>query len=396
MDFIFSYHRSLTLGNGEPPELIHPLISFCERNNYSYLIFEESDVKFFKNYNLSKNITPFIFISIIESILRKIFIFISSEDLIQDWRHGINRGKLDKKVSRITAIFLRKLNCKKIITLVSHKSNFWFFACPNSDIFDLQHGIIFDGDLNYVKEGMPPKFKVETNIKTLVHSDLIKNLLINRDDTNFYDENNVKKIGRSVNRKDLPNILQNESKLERYILFSAQNALDCGKAEQKQYLEKATNFFIDIKPILLKYNFKIIHRDHPRADLDEPIPYLENEYIFRRHNKDLWRDIEDSFLHMTFNSSSAIEAASCGLPTIFLELDNPSSGDFPDLASKDIYLRQYKYPHKNLFVSSIQDFDNALSDYIRNITNYSEGVLQWHNTLVESISDDSITKALSL
>ena len=396
VDFIFSYHQSFAKKDGTLPELIEPLISYCKKYDYSYIIFEETDITIQEKYIFPDKAVPLIFISLIESFLRKFFTWTSSENFSQDWRQGINRGALDQKVSKITSFFVSKIECKKIITLVSHKSNFWFYGLPSADMYDLQHGIIFDGDINYLFNGLPPEFKVRTEMKTLVHSDFFKNLLINRDDTNFYDENNVKKIGRSIIKKDLSNTLQNESQHERYILFSAQNALDCGEAQQKKYLEKATNFFINIKPILFKYNFKIIHRDHPRANLDEPIPYLENEYIFRSNNKDLWRDIEDSFLHITFNSSSAIEAASFGLPTIFLELDNPSSGDFPDLASKDIYLRQYKYPHKNLFVSSIQDFDDALSDYIRNITNYSEGVLQWHNTLVESISDDSISKALSL
>jgi len=394
LDFIFSYHQSLAPSDGKPPELIEPLLNFCKRNNYSYLIFEETDIDFNQKYNFSNKAVPLIFISLVESFLRRIFIFFSSEDLIQDWRHGINRGKLDQRVTKISSLFLRKINCKKIITLVSHKSNFWFYGFPNSEIFDLQHGIIFDGDLNYIKDGIPPKFKVNTNMKTLVHSDLIKNLLIENDSTNFYNDKNVKTIGRNLQYVKSKKLELEKLPGEKFLLFSAQNAMDCGAEEQEIYTKKISNFFKKITPILIKKNIKVLHRDHPRADFLKQLPYLDLDYIERSRRVSIFEDLEDSFCHMTFNSSSAIEAASIGVPTIFLELNNPTSGDFPDLAARDIYLNQYKYPIKSFFVTSEIEFEKAINNILENMQSLSMDALEWHDQLVEQISDDLIVRSL--
>ena len=338
IDFIFSYHRSFASKDGTPPELIKPLISYCKKYNYSYIIFEETDISLQKKYVFPDNTVPLIFISFIESFLRKLFTWTSSENFSQDWRQGINRGALDQKVSKISSFFVSKIECKKIITLVSHKSNFWFYGFPLADIYELQHGIIFDGDINYLLNGLPPEFKVRTGIKTLVHSDLFKNLLIKGDSSNFYNGQNVKNIGihSDLLKSSVPQN-KNISNIN-YILFSAQNALDCDQEERELYMKKTTNFFKVIEPVLRKNSLKILHRDHPRADLSIPIPYLDFDYVSRSNQSKLSDDLQNTIFHMTFNSSSTIEAASFGLPTIFLELDKPTSGDFPDLAAEDIFL----------------------------------------------------------
>ena len=301
---------------------------------------------------------------------------------------------MDQKVSKISSFFVTKIECKKIITLVSHKSNFWFYGFPAVDIYDLQHGIIFDGDINYLLNGLPPEFKVKTGMKTLVHSDLFKNLLINGDSSNFYNEKNVRNIGRhsDVFKSSAP---KNISKLN-YILFSAQNALDCDQAEREIYIKKTTNFFKIIEPILKENNLKILHRDHPRADLSISIPYLDFEYVSRSNHSKLMDDFQNPILHMTFNSSSAIEAASFGLPTIFLELDKPASGDFPDLAARDIFFRQYEYPLSKCLVSSVGEFEIAIKEILSESSAIKQLILDWHKKLAATMTDESIAEALNL
>ena len=396
VDFIFSYHKSFASKDGKLPELIKPLISYCKKYNYSYLIFEETDIASQKKFIFQDKAVPLIFISLIESLLRKVFIWTSSENFTQDWRQGINRGKLDQKVSKISSFFVSKIECKKIITLVSHKSNFWFYGFPAADIYDLQHGIIFDGDINYLLNGLPPDFKVKTGMKTLVHSDLFKNLLINGDSSNFYNEQNVRNIGRhqDVVKFSAPKN-ENISNLN-YILFSAQNALDCDQEEREIYMKKTTNFFKIIEPILKENNLKILHRDHPRADLSIPIPYLDFDYISRSNNSTLTDDFQNPIFHMTFNSSSAIEAASYGLPTIFLELDKPTSGDFPDLAAKDIFFRQYEYPLIKCLVSSVQEFEIAIEEILSKSSAIHQTILDWHQKLATKMTDDLIFDALDI
>ena len=393
IDLIFSYHKLFARSDGRPPELIEPIISFCKKNNYSYLIFEESDLSIYKEYKLSENIIPLFFISLLESALRKLFLLLGFVDIKN--RHffeGIDRGELDQKVSKISSFFVRRIKCKKIITLVCHKSNFWSYGIPSAEIYDLQHGIIFDGDINSVLDGRPPDFKIKTGINTLVYSELFKDLLIQNDSTNFYNHNNVKKIGthKSKNNKNI-NLAENHS-----VLFSAQNALDYGPTEQKQYIDKVTKFFKEIEPTISKFNLQITHRDHPRANTSIEIPYLDFSYVSRSSKRSLIDDLQSSVLHITFNSTSAIDAASLGVPTIFLELDNPVSPELPDLASKDIFLRQFQYPHSICFVSSHSELEIAIEEILKNLNTFSDEVLKWHDSLIEPITEDSISSALSL
>ena len=44
LDFIFSYHKSFGSKDGRLPELIEPLANYCKKYNYSYIIFEETDI----------------------------------------------------------------------------------------------------------------------------------------------------------------------------------------------------------------------------------------------------------------------------------------------------------------------------------------------------------------
>jgi len=262
-------------------------------------------------------------------------------------------------------------------------------------MYDLQHGIIFDGDINYLFNGLPPEFKVRTEMKTLVHSDLFKNLLIKGDTSNFYNEQNVKNIGRHPNVFK-SHIHKNKNISDsKHILFSAQNALDCEHEEREIYTKKVTNFFKIIEPILKENGLRILHRDHPRADLSVHIPYLDFDYISRSNQPKLFDDFQNSVFHMTFNSSSAIEAASFGLPTIFLELDNPTSGDFPELAAKDIFFRQYEYPLIKCLVSSPEEFELAIQDIFLK-SSVHQTILDWHKKLATRMTDNLVSDALDL
>ena len=233
-------------------------------------------------------------------------------------------------------------------------------------------------------------------MKTLVHSDLFKNLLIKGDSSNFYNGQNVKNIGRSSGffKASAPQY-KNISNIN-YILFSAQNALDCDQEERELYMKKTTNFFKMIEPILKKYNLKILHRDHPRADDSIPIPYLDFDFISRSNQSNLLVDLQNSIFHMTFNSSSAIEAASIGLATIFLELDNPMSADFPDLAARDIYFHQYEYPLTGCLVSSSEEFETAIKELLNQSPTFYKLILNWHEKLVTPMTDNLISEALNL
>ena len=56
---------------------------------------------------------------------------------------------------------------------------------------------------------------------------------------------------------------------------------------------------------------------------------------------------------MTFHSTSAFDAATMAIPTIFVDLLEPFSPN-------DIFLNQYEYPCKDLIIKDHKDFRNIL------------------------------------
>ena len=56
---------------------------------------------------------------------------------------------------------------------------------------------------------------------------------------------------------------------------------------------------------------------------------------------------------MTFYSTSAFDAATMAIPTIFIDILEPFSPN-------DIFLKQYKYPCKDLTIKDYKDFRNIL------------------------------------
>jgi len=128
VDFIFSYHKSFAGADGTLPELIEPLISYCKKYNYSYLIFEETDIVSQEKFIFPDKAVPLIFISLIESFLRKFFTWTSSENFRQDWRQESIGVHWIKKFQRLPHFLSVQLNAKKSLPLYHINQIFGFMV----------------------------------------------------------------------------------------------------------------------------------------------------------------------------------------------------------------------------------------------------------------------------
>lgn len=393
IDIVFSYNYSFN-NNGLHPKLIEPLIEFCNNNRISYIIFEDVDLLIQKeSYRLNQDSIPMTFITIIESILTKIFIFFNPS-LRPDPNQFIGKSSIHNKVAKISSIFARRIITKSIITLVSNRSSFWRYSHKTSQIFDYQHGIIFDGDMNYLIDGFPPKYRVELDIKLLTQSKFIKDLIISRDKSGFYSNKNILSIGRFIDNKK---IYSSPGGNEIKILFSAQNTPDGKTQDLEIYHQKLSRFFSEINSFCEFNNVRIFFKDHPRALAGQDISYLDYNFITKIGNSDIYESLQDMDWHMTLNSTSSIEAAEVGVPTIFLELENPADGEFPNLASKFIFKDQYFYPFKTHFVENPSSFCALIQDYIDNDRSLGRDELHdWFHVLVEKFDSEEFARALRL
>ena len=147
------------------------------------------------------------------------------------------------------------------ITLLWNNVTLWRSINPSSCIADYQHGIIFDGHEESVKNGQPPKVKLANDVVTLVYGKIFKNILIDNDKTDFYNYKNVINIGLN---KDL--YAPKEKPVNnKKILFTLQIVPDFKEKEVNQHYVDIVEQLIDINADYLnENNYEIIFRHHPR------------------------------------------------------------------------------------------------------------------------------------
>ena len=357
-DVVFVSSVIFNRGSESENILFRPMIDCCKKNNLKYIIFEDTDLKgIYSNFNRSKEAVPFDFVSLIQIVLRKLFNLFSKEPA------EINENYLrESKISKILRIiFFNRFYSKVYITLIWNNATLWRSINNDACIIDYQHGVIFNGHEGYLLDGSPPKVKSQNKIDTMVYGDTFKKILMANDKSNFYNEDNLIKVGfnkTSGPPKELPS-------LNKKILFTLQITPDSiSKTVNKNYIKIVENL-ISVNADFLKTNdFKLIFRQHPRFSPDH-CPFINLEYDFISYDNftpmpDL---IDDVSMHITFNSTSVFEASMIGLPTIFIDMHDrefPKQTYSNKVFSNDIFLNDYKYPHKDLFVKTYKDLENIL------------------------------------
>jgi len=400
-DVIFSYDYKLKNGAKQTPALLLPFIEFCKKKGYRYIIFEDVDLrKIRKDKELSLNSIPMTSLTLLESILKRLYKLFSWDHITnrkthinQSYEDGsifeVKRGKEILMISKISKFFFRNISCPNVITLVSNRSYLWRQCFPNARIYDYQHGVIFNGDANYLNSGRPPEYRIKENLITLVYSNKIKNLLKDNDLSDYYSDKNLIVLGKKKNKHQL-NKTDNQN---LSMLFSCQNASDGNQNDLNYYYSLLINFFNDSEDLINELSCSLILRNHPRAIASEN-PILKFPFFKESTNNDIYQDLHASDLHLTMNSSSVFEASELGIPTIFLELDD-SSVFFPTLASKKLYLEQFDYPFEKFFVSSASDLRIAIDFYLSQDINYlKQRLVKWHDMMIEEISEAKVSNLL--
>jgi hypothetical protein len=97
---------------------------------------------------------------------------------------------------------------------------------------------------------------------------------------------------------------------------------------------------------------------------------------------------------MTFHSTSAFDAATICIPTIFIDMFEPFSPN-------DMFLNQYQYPCRDLIIKDYKDFKNILVNIDnKEIFNHCcDDVYQWskefYHDFNESIFGDFLSRKIS-
>jgi len=394
VDIILS--SSIVFNRGDKGEnyFFKPFLNFCRLNNLTYIVFEEGDLSgSFAKFSHSDHAIQMWPIVLFGMILRKLPFLISP-------RNNYSNQSIEDIINTMSAkLFLRNIECKNIITLIDHKAALWRSRFPFGNIFDYQHGVIYDGHYGYLKDGSPAKIKTSLKIKLLTHSRLIKEILINKDHSEYYSEENITSIGYLAPTQSIKPDQQQSIK----IIFTLQDASEGGAydVEEKLYKKKVQRFIANNSQFFIDSNISITLRHHPRADMRQQKNFLTHyPFVQKSIAKSLFEDLHTHNLHMTFNSTAACEAAFFGMPTIFLEIESPQHDDLPELSAHDLFIKQLKYPLNNYMIHDSESFQALLKEKASEIINpdplFRKKLVTWHELLHEDFSEQKLLNALEI
>ncbi len=347
-DVVFISTSFFNRGKGGENYLLSPMIEYCTENELSYVVFEETYFKSYLSYKVNKKSTPFIFISLIQIILRKVFNFINKKPITKNEIY-LREVKISNILKRI---FFTKFHSKVYITLIWNNSTLWRTINPDACIADYQHGTIWNGHHGYLKNGHPLKEKKINNIVTLVYSDFFKHLLIENDKSCFYNDSNVHTVGLNKTTKKIGDI-----KNIKKILFTLQISPDFNENKiNEKSVEIIQKLLNTNTKFLQKNNYEIIFRHHPRySKFNCPDIEIDHEYARFDNKTPLSELLSSCSIHITFSSTSSLDAAMLSIPSIFIDMH--SHWQF---SPNEIFFEQYKYPCKDLVVKNFKDLEHIL------------------------------------
>lgn len=375
-DVVFVCSTYFNRGKKGENILFKPMIECCKKNNLNYVIFEDTYFKSHIDFRVNENSISFDFILIIQIILKKIYNLIYKQPISLDEIY-----LQDLKVAKIVRrLFFKKFNSKIYITLIWNNVTLWRVISPSASVVDYQHGYIFDGEEEFMKDGRPPRVKLDNNVEALVHGHKYKSILIDNDKSGFYNENNVITVGLekpSYSKK-------NFSEMNRKILFTLQLVPDFDKKINERYVNTIEKLIDINSEYFLSNNYEIIFKHHPRY-VSENCPKININHSFVSFDdktplSELFNKVG---LHMTFHSTSAFDAALIGLPTIFVDMHESFSPD-------EMFLNQYQYPCNDLVVKNFKNLKRIL----KNITNektynhYCNDVYEWSKEFYHDFDEE--------
>ena len=143
----------------------------------------------------------------------------------------------------------------------------------------------------------------------------------------------------------------------------------------KQNVEIITKLLDINAKFLLDHGYKIIFKHHPRySKFNCPEIKLEHPFVFFENKKPLNKLLSECSIHITFSSTSTIDASAMSIPTILIDMQKNWQ-----FSPKDIFFKQYKYPCKDMVIKSYKDFKNILArmDNKEIYSNSCDDVYRW-------------------
>jgi len=384
-DIVFIYPNHFNRGKNGGNYFFVPLIESCKKNNIKYIVFEDTDLKgAYRQYPRSDDAIPFDFITFLRILYRKLYV---KKKLV------IDRNDQYYVRERAFSTLLKKTLFKNFdfnvcISMASDNSTFFRGLNSTAIVCIYQHGVIYNGHLNYLMNHKADDYITKDNALFLVHGKGYKQLLINQDTSKYYNQKNVVDIGINpiVTKYNGRQKINN-----KVILFSLQITPDTNYDILENYIDIIQKLFQTAAQYLEENGYLILFKHHPRFDANK-CPNIKIDHSNMKLVEDFTLEnlLLDSSIHMTFNSTSSFEAGLQGIPTIFIDVDKIFSPN-------DIYYNQFDYPLNAFRITKGQELEYILKE-LENIDKYekhSNTVYSWAKHFYNDYNEEKLLSLMS-
>ncbi len=343
------------------------LIKCCEKHSISYVVFESPEYNCPQPHDKTTIRLDFLFWFMM--VLNKCY------------------GKIYKKDSRkvtsltartINAITFGRLKAPCYITMAGLFIEIFQELCSDSTVCDLQHGIIYSGHPGYFsKDGNLSDSLNSPNCRVLVWGERFRDLFLTS--CKGHDiQNRIKVLGYPIENTKIQLDQATRDTILFSLEFTSDHSLERLK-ELKATLEEALNE-------LAKCDRKVKLKHHPRynnsIDLSDLLEKYKNIEFTTQSLDELARE---TFLHITWSSTTVFEYASFGIPSFILSDKNSR-------LALNVYYGQFKYP-----VLKDSTLSQAI-DYLSDSKNYEEvsnEVKGWYGEIYSPFNEDVLLNILS-
>ncbi len=369
-DIVFYYPAHFNRGENGKNEFFEPLYEICRKNGLNFVIFEEPDYK--TKHIRNPDTVPFDFPFFIVTLLRKI-VPLQRFDSFQ--YRDIYLAKLLKP------FLFRKFYFKHYIVLSQSMLGLFRGLNTKARIYDYQHGIIFTGHKAYFSsEFNAPPFLKDVDANVLLYGEGFKTLLVNNTKDNYYKSHTFV-IGTDTKSFNLDRD-EDRDKILFSLQFTRKNE---SEKEQLERLEHIDSFLMQNRHFFEKNKISLLMKLHPRYDGSIDISSLFHYPFVKKYEGDLQDALMQSFLHLTFYSTTLFEASISGIPTILWEHNTSKA---------KIFIDDFQYP---LGITNTKEITQKILQYKNNEKQWqvdSKKVTLWSKRFYSPINEESFVNLI--
>jgi len=319
-DILFFYPSHFNRGEEKNNKFFEQFYKTCEKNSISYIAIEEPEL--FKKSVRSPKTIPFDIPLLFILLLRKAM-------PLKNFSSFEQRERLIAKILR--PVFFRKFHFKNYIVLSNSMLGFFRGLEPKARLFDYQHGVIYSNHSGYFTDDnrVAPHIKAN-DVNLLLQGKKFKEVILKSDKDGYY-KNHTYVLGTPFQIKRELNVEKKTYDSNKVIAFSLQFTDDKKHAlKHKKWLQTIEKFFEKNRNFFQKNGIKIKMKHHPRFNNSTDMTVLEKFSFVEFTSSSLEQFLENSFLHLTFYSTTIFDASARGIPTILWSHEDSLAKIFED------------------------------------------------------------------